>query len=179
MHIERSGNDVVKLADELNVTKKAEGGGNTNGSSTNGTSEEKKEEPVKSSSAQPEEGKEPSEPQAGDKRKASEKADSEPTEQNGDKAVSPALVDDAKKLKTTNGKAAPAPTKEKTPTPAKEKSPAPAVEKAQVSEKKKPGRPKGGNNGGAKKEKKEKKVPAVGQAQRKTRSQGAAPEKAL
>jgi hypothetical protein len=165
VHIERPGNDVAKKASELNVDKKA------GESSSNGTSEEKKEESNKEEStkdeakteeknddhkseeskkdeSKTEESKaekkdEADKPSAGDKRKADEKADA-------DGAKESKVEEDtgAKKHKTINGTAA-----------------APATNGE--TEKKKPGRPKGTNAA-----KKEKKAPAVGRAERKTRSQG-------
>jgi hypothetical protein len=153
VHIERPGNDVVKAADELNVAQKASTSSETNGT-TNGTSEPQKEEKkdVQKEEQNPEEPKpeekkpEGDEPQVGDKRKADEKADAD--QEKDEKAEE----EDAKKQKTTNGDAVPAP--------------------AANGEKKKPGRPKSGSGGG--KAKKEKKAPAVGRAERRTRSQGAA-----
>jgi hypothetical protein len=151
VHIERSGNDVVKTANELHVDQKAEGSsssGNTNGDSSK--PEEKKNEEKNPVEEKKEEKKdEEGEAQTGEKRKADEQADTD-AEKAGEKETEKEKEgDDAKKIKKSNGDAAPA------PAPAKENG-----------DKKKAGRPKG--NG----PKKEKKVPAVGQAQRKTRSQG-------
>ena len=92
------------------------------------------------------------EPETGDKRKADEQADA-PVTANG-KADVEKEIDDAKKQKTENGTAAP------------------AVAPATNGSKKGPGRPKTGTNGEKKAAKKEKKAPAVGRAERKTRSQG-------
>jgi len=124
VHIERSGNDVVKTVSELKVEQKAssqkEDGtwDNSNGAS----SSDKKEEPKKDDEKK-DNGVNGEEAQAGDKRKADEKADASAKE-----AEKPAEEEkDAKKQKTTNGTAA-------------------------NGEKKKTGRPKGAN--GAKKEKK-------------------------
>jgi hypothetical protein len=83
--------------------------------------------------------------QVGEKRKADEKADAGTEERTNEEKEK---EDEAKKQKTSNGTAAPV-----------------------NGEKKKPGRPKAN---GEKKPKKEKKAPAVGRAERKTRSQGTA-----
>lgn len=156
VHIERSGNDVVKTANELNVDKKVEGSssnGNTNGESKQ---EEKKDEEMKDAEKddvkddkqeEVNEGEKKDEAQAGDKRKADEKVDAaEETKEEEEEG------DDAKKQKTNNGTNA----------------------STANGDKKKPGRPKVGSNGEKKAPKKEKKQPAVGKAQRKTRSQAKA-----
>ncbi|KAE8452344.1 hypothetical protein EG329_001044 [Mollisiaceae sp. DMI_Dod_QoI] len=154
VHIERSGNDVVKTANELTVEEKAEGSttnnGNTNGETIQEEEEkeevETKEEETKEDGDEKKDEEKQDEAHAGDKRKADEKADPAEEKKDGEK------MDDAKKQKTSNGTAAPA--------------------KAN-GEKKKPGRPKGGANG-EKAPKKEKKQPAVGRAARQTRSQAKA-----
>lgn len=159
VHIERSGNDVVKTANELNVDKKAEGSTNGTSAKKDETKDEEKEdvdmnrgdqdEELKDAEEEKddekEEGDKKEEAQTGDKRKANEKADAaeerEDDDKNGDDTK------DTKKQKTTNG--------------------------TSNGEKKKPGRPKASTTNGDKKAapKKEKKEPAVGKAQRKTRSQ--------
>jgi hypothetical protein len=171
VHIDRSGNGVVKLANELNVDKKTSES-NTNGapSTESKKDEEKKEdkqeekmeepkEPEKETEKKEEEMKEEKkeekkeeekketngEAQVGDKRKADEKADAGTEEKPSEEK---SQDDEAKKQKTSNGTAAPA---------------------NDEKEKKKPGRPKGNNS---KAPKKEKKAPAVGRAERRTRSQG-------
>jgi len=169
VHIERSGNDVVKTASELKV----ESHGSTNGTSVSEpkagdeeeeqekVEEEKKEleekkaeekkieEVEKKEPEQKEVEKKPEEHEdeakAGEKRKAEEKTSGEieKAEENGE----------PKKQKTTNGT-------------------------ANGTAKKGPGRPKGSGTNGEKKAaggaKKEKKVPTVGRSERKTRSQGTA-----
>lgn len=165
VHIERSGNDVVKLASELHVEKKSE----QNGSS------DKKEEPKpaeKKEESKPEEKKEEpkteekkeetkttekkdetngEEAQTGDKRKADEKADAPTTAKEAEKEAAKEPAPETKKQKTT--------------------------ESAETNgTKSSRGRPP---KGGEKKPKKEKKVPRVGTALRKTRSQGNAPDEAL
>jgi len=155
VHIERSGNDVVKTANELDIENKATGSSQQNGTAPDKVAEpklqeikepekpvEKQEEPPKVSEklSEDKEGKkeDTEEPKAGEKRKADEEVDAEAE----------------KKQKTTNGSATNGEKEEV---------------KKDEGEKKKPGRPKGPNS----KPKKEKKEPAVGQAQRRTRSQGA------
>jgi hypothetical protein len=155
VHIERSGNDVVKTASELHVDEKAEAEGSSSNGNTNGDSskpEEKRDEEKKLDEKKTEENKDDeTEAQTGEKRKAEEQADAVAEKAGGRETGQQKEGDDAKKLKTSNGDAAPAPAKEN-------------------GEKKKAGRPRG--NGEKKGAKKEKRVPAVGQAQRKTRSQG-------
>jgi hypothetical protein len=167
VHIERSGNDVVKLANELHVDKKSSES-NTNGTSSSEPktdqeekqdtpqdkvadkkepekqAEEKEEEP-KAEKKEEETKESNGDAQVGDKRKSDEKADAVIEEKNGEDAAKDV---EAKKQKTSNGTAAPT---------------------NGEKEKKKPGRPKGNNTKAAKKEKK---APAVGRAERKTRSQG-------
>jgi len=150
VHISRPGNDVVKTANELKVDEKVDG------STSNGVSSEKKEDDKEGGKqeeekAEKEKDKGEEEARAGDKRKAEEKADVD--EKDAEKTGQD--VAEIKKQKTTNGKAAPAP----------------EVANGEVKEKKKPGRPKGSGNGDKKGANKEKKVPTVGVAQRKTRSQ--------
>jgi len=144
VHIERSGNDVVKTANELHVDKKAEGSssnGNTNGDSSKPEEKKPVEEKIEEKKA------DEAEAQTGEKRKADEQADAD-AEKAGEKETEKE-GDDIKKIKTSNGDAVPAPATAK-----------------ENGEKKRAGRPKGNGS------KKEKKVPTVGQAQRKTRSQG-------
>merc|ERR1712098_1027677 len=111
VHVERSGNDVVKKASELKVE--------SHGSKSNGTSSEPKKDDEKKEDKKQEEEKqeekkaddknaddkedESSEAQAGDKRKADEKADADAEKKAEDKSG-----EDAKKQKTSNGTAAPA-----------------------------------------------------------------------
>jgi len=162
VHVARSGNDVVKMANELEIEKKADGASNgtPNGNSSSETKDEenksevkkdrKEEEEEKDNSAERKEDKSQDEKaengdtkaEAGDKRKADE------TEATAEKKAPEDDEADSKKQKTNNGKAAPA-----------------------NGEKKKPGRPKGSSNV-EKGAKKEKKAPAAGRAERKTRSQG-------
>lgn len=152
VHIERSGNDVVKKANELTVDKKGSGSNGTSSKSEEKKDDAEEEEDKDDEEEEEEEDKDDEkEAQAGDKRKADEKADKA-----GEKKTEAKKGEDAKKQKTANGTA----------------------KKANGEEKKKPGRPKAAD--GEKKEKKEKKpakekkVPATGQAARKTRSQGKA-----
>ena len=147
VHIERSGNDVVKTASELKVEQKGpsqneDGTWDTsNGTSSSANKEEPKRDEEKLEKNGVATNGTEKDAQVGDKRKAAEIADAtteevaEPVEEEKD----------AKKLKTTNGAAANGETK------------------------KKAGRPKGGNGA-----KKEKAAPRTGTAARKTRSQGKA-----
>ncbi len=156
VHIERSGNDVVKKASELNIDEKTPDSSETEekevstAAQPNGANEEKIVENHKA--GKPSENKEEEdEAKTGEKRKADEKVDANEKEtpaESGD--VAKEDEQDAKKQKTTNG-AANGTAKESTQAP---------------------GRPK---STGEKKTapKKEKKVPAVGKSERKTRSQGA------
>lgn len=154
VHIERSGNDVVKLANELNVEKKAEDSATNGDTNSEPKPEEKKDEEVveQLKDTEKEEEKKEEEPkkdeaQAGDKRKADEKVDPPAEEKKDEEEV------DAKKQKTTNG----------------------TDTSTANGNKKKPGRPKAaGANGEKKAPKKEKKQPVVGRAERKTRSQAKA-----
>ena len=101
VHVERSGNDVVKTVSELKVEQKAssqkEDGtwDNSNGVS----SSEKKEEPKKDEEKK-ENGVNGEEAQAGDKRKADEKPDASAKEEKPDEEK------DTKKQKTANEAAA-------------------------------------------------------------------------
>jgi hypothetical protein len=151
VHIERSGNDVVKRASELHIDEK--GSGNTemeeksqekNGEDKN---DETEDENVKEQNGDSKEKED--EAKTGEKRKADEKADADAKADDKEEAADDKDngKDTAKKQKTANGTAKDA--------------------------KKGPGRPK--SNGEKKPAaKKEKKVPAVGRAERRTRSQGAA-----
>jgi hypothetical protein len=118
VHIERSGNDVVKTVSELKVEQKgaSQKEDGTWDNSNSASSSEKKEEPKKDEEKK-ENGVNGDEAQAGDKRKAEEKVDASAKE-----TEKPAEEKDTKKQKTTNGTAANGETK------------------------KKAGRPKGGNS---------------------------------
>lgn len=152
VHIERSGNDVVKTVSELHVEKKG---------AQNGTSEKQEESKTeeKKEESKPEEKKAETngeEAQAGEKRKADEKveAHAEPAKAPEKKDTPAKNEPEAKKQKTTTNGA------------------------ATNGNKKGPGRPKGGEKM-ASGPKKEKKVPAVGKAARQTRSQGKTGNEAL
>lgn len=158
MHIERSGNDVVEKASELNIEEKAPGSSETEEKNEesatfqqNGAGEEKKEDKDTAERASDNKEKE-DEAKTGEKRKADEKVDANGKDtlvESGDVAKEDGQ--DAKKQKTANG----------------------AANGAVKEAKKALGRPK---SDGEKKTtpKKEKKIPAVGKSERKTRSQGAA-----
>ncbi|CAG8977745.1 hypothetical protein HYALB_00012180 [Hymenoscyphus albidus] len=163
VHIERSGNDVVKKASELTVERKGSGSGSNK---QNGTSKEKKEEKAdEKAEKKKEEEKEKAAEAKEDKseeKKDEAKADTNGKEaQPGEKRKADKKADAAAEKKQENGDS-----KKKQKTDAN----GTAVSTNGAGEKKKPGRPKC-QGGAAKKEKKE---PAVGKAQRKTRSQGAA-----
>ena len=137
VHIERSGNDVVKKASELNIEEKA-----------SATVEPEKKDEDKNMKEKNGDGKEnEDEAKAGGKRKAEEqvgagKKEDEKTDADAKKEDEK----DVKKQKVANG--------------------------ASKDAKKGPGRPK--SNGEKKPAVKEKKIPAVGKSERKTRSQGSA-----
>jgi len=138
VHIERSGNDVVKKASELTVNEPAEG------AKDDEKAGEEEEKPAENGAEKEDE----EEAQTGDKRKADEKADAskDKEEDEEDEAEEEEKEPKKQKTATTNG--------------------------AANGTKKGPGRPKGIANGDKKTgAKKEKKVPAVGRAQRTTRSQ--------
>jgi len=152
VHIERSGNDVVKTVSELHVEKKGE---------QNGTSEKQEESMTdeKKEEFKPEENKAETngeEAQADDKKKADEKVDA------------PAEPVTAPEEKDTPAKEEPEAKKQKTTTDGARTN----------GNKKGPGRPKGGEKK-ASGPKKEKKVLAVGKAARQTRSQGKTGNEAL
>jgi Hypervirulence associated proteins TUDOR domain len=156
VQIERSGNDVVKKASELNIEGKVPGSPDIEEkkeesatAQQNGAKEEKKEDTAEKVSNTKEK---EDEAKTGEKRKADEKVDANEKEtpaESGD--VAKEDEQDSKKQKTANG----------------------AANGAAKESKKASWRPK---SNGEKKiaPKKEKKVPAVGKSERKTRSQGAA-----
>ena len=164
MHISRSGNDVVKTANELHVDKHAEGSSsasNGNGNAkTNGASAASSE--VKKSHEPKKQEEEKEEVHTGDKRNADGEKPSNDGPETEEKKDAANGGKEAKKMKSSNGTAAPAP-----------KSAAKDEGVKKPVEKKKPGRPKGVSSG-EKKPAKEKKAPAVGRAERKTRSQSKA-----
>jgi hypothetical protein len=158
VHIERSGNDVVKKASELKIDEKAPGTSETEEkkeetatAQPNGANEEKKEE--NDTALKPSESKEKEdEAKTGEKRKAGEQVDAneKETPAQAGEAAKEEDEQDAKKQKTANG----------------------AANGAANENKKAAGRPK--SNGEKTLPKKEKRVPAIGKSERKTRSQGAA-----
>jgi len=165
VHIERSGNDVVKTASELTVENTGEQNGpekdkrepedNRETEGKRGP-EEKREENKQEDKVDEEKRDETNgdEPQAGDKRKADERADA-PTEpeKSPEKVALAEEAPEIKKQKTTNG--------------------------ANTNgDKKGPGRPKVAERK-ASGPKKEKKIPRIGTAARKTRSQGSTANEAL
>jgi hypothetical protein len=165
VRIERSGNDVVKTADELTVEKKGEGpDGNVNGNS----SEPKSSEESKKAGKEP--GKEPGNIDAGrneyDVKHVGEHEQTQAATETGEvQSGSKRKVDSTdagtKKKDDNNGKS-------EAKRPKMDSTAPPHVEK------KKAGRPKGSGNGDRSTSKKEKKAVAIGQAARKTRSQGKA-----
>jgi hypothetical protein len=159
VHIERSGNDVVKKASELKIDEKApstseaeEKKEETVTAQPNGANEENKE--GNDTAQKPSESKEKEdEVKTGEKRKADEQVDANEKETPAQAGEAEKEEDeqDAKKQKTAKG----------------------AANGAANETKKAAGRPK---PNGEKKTvpKKEKRVPAIGKSERKTRSQGAA-----
>jgi hypothetical protein len=145
VHIERSGNDVVKTANELKIESKA------SGSEQNGKIEKKDDEKTEEKATEDNEEAVSDDAKTGEKRKADEKVDAEAEKEDEEQGE--------KKQKTTNGDANGTTINEKKDDATKN-----------GNEKKKAGRPKGPNSA----PKKEKKEPTVGKAARKTRSQGAA-----
>ncbi len=138
----------MKLANEIQVDKKIDSKPGSNGISEKSQEEEKEEKKKQENGEEPKKGDRKEEAHIGGKRKADEN-----TDVGGEKNKTEVEGDDAKKQKTSNVTVAPA-------------------NANGAVEKKKPGRPKGSANGD--KLKKEKKVPVVGKAERKTRSQGTA-----
>lgn len=164
VHIERSGNDVVKKASELTVEEKGETNGTSEKKETNGTSSEKKEDEAPKAEEKKEavvEDKEAEEPKEGEKK--AETKEEKPAATNGDAKVGEKRkADDAAPEEDTkeDGEVKePELKKVKTADAEAEKNDKPV-------EKKKPGRPKG-----AASKAKEKKEPRRGQSLRKTRSQ--------
>jgi len=144
VYIERSDNEVIKMASDLNVEPKSSGGSGFNGTEKV-TGREKKDEEKKDERDDETKDAGDDETKAGDKRKANERADGDKE----DRGKKDEEENDAKKQKTVNGSAS-------------------------NGTKRGPGRPKGSGANGGKKAggAKEKKVPAVGKSERKTRSQG-------
>lgn len=158
VHIERSGNDVVKRASELNIEEKA------SGDSEKGKDEEKTEVENAKKEQNGDSQEKEDEARAGEKRKAEEKSDA-----NGKEVLAEdteAVKDDEKAVKRqkTSGEA-----EENEATTETDKE---AADGTADEVKKGVGRPK--SNGEKKPAtKKEKKAPSVGKSERKTRSQGA------
>jgi hypothetical protein len=156
VHIERSGNDVVKKASELNIEEKAPGSSETKEkeesatAERNGANDEKKKDNDTGEKV-PDNKEKEDEAKTGEKRKADEIADANEKETPAESGDVAKEEQDAKKQKTANG----------------------AANGDAKDGKKASGRPK--SNGEKKTApKKEKKVPAFGKSERKTRSQGAA-----
>jgi len=142
VHIDRSGNDVVRTANELDVESKGQG------TDSSGSKDEEKREEEKNDKEDGEKNEEKAEgerPQAGERRKADKQAVADGEKDTGEKEDG----EEAKKQKTSNGSASSA-----------------------GNGKKGPGRPKGSAKGEKKVPKKPKREAAVGRAERKTRSQG-------
>lgn len=163
VHIVRSGNDVVKRASELHVEHKGE---------QNGTSDKKPEEP-KAEEKKTEESK----PEEENTEEPKDKAEEKKEETNGDavqagdkrKADAPTEAEDATEEEAAADDAAPEPKKQKTTA---------AADAPATNGNKSRGRPKASEKK-ASAPKKEKKVPRVGTAVRKTRSQGTAANESL
>lgn len=142
VHIERSGNDVVKTANELHVESKAS-------ENVEAPKEQPDQNPVKSPETGKKQGAGPEsngdQAKTGEKRKADEQAEGDAMGVKGEKEE----AREAKKQKANNGKG--------------DTANGDVVKKA-------PGRPK--SHGEKKAPKKDKKAPVVGKSERKTRSQG-------
>lgn len=156
VHISRSGNDVVKKASELTVDKPA--GGSTEKSKSPASPKKDEEKVAEKEKKEGEtEQKEEEKKEEGNEHKVSEKKETEKEESKaGDKRKAGEKANNG----VASGKKDEAKEGEKD---AKKQK----TETNGTASKKGPGRPKGSG-----KSTKEKKVPAVGQAQRKTRSQG-------
>ncbi|KAG9229402.1 hypothetical protein BJ875DRAFT_474957 [Amylocarpus encephaloides] len=186
VHIDRSGNDVVNATNELNVESK---GSVSETNKQNGTSEqkedEKKEDEKKEDEKKEDEKKEEHKAQRGEEKgeekkeaeseKKEEESNSDQDEEKKDEEMPDAEADgEAKagdKRKADEKVDAKSEKKQEENGDDKKKQKTKANGTAPINcEKKKAGRPRNDNSA----PKKEKKEPAVGKAQRKTRSQGAA-----
>lgn len=155
VHVERSGNDVVKKASELNIEEKANG--NTGGDSKDADSEAKNGDKRKHDEVDKE----------GDK--AAEEKKDEPLEENAEGKTIKAKEPAAKKQKKEPAKKDAAPAKGKKEPAASKEAPA----ESKPAEKKKAGRPAKGTASGTTKKQKKEPTPRSGEGiGSRTRSRG-------